>query len=96
MRLVYAIIAAFLVVATFAVIFSFYGRSTSTESRALSQVIADARDGRVDKIKTDGDTLTVYLMSGEKYTSGKEHDTNICEILAGSGVKISCPDGSQR
>ena len=93
MRPLYVLIAAVLVVAVFAVIYSFMGRSSSSESRDLSQVITDTQAGRVERIEVRGDRLTIHLTNGESYKSRKEEDTSITEVLQNAGVKMTRPDG---
>ena len=56
-----------ILVAVVAIVYTFFGRSDSTESRDFSSVISDAKAGDIDEIVVDGDSLKVSLVSGVEY-----------------------------
>ncbi len=83
-----------ILVAVVAIVFSFLGgRGKDIPSKGFSQVISDARDGRVDKITVDGDNLTVELVGGDKYKARKEGGSSIVEILKDNNVPVGGSDG---
>lgn len=55
----------------------------------LSQVIADAKGGLIDKIVVDNDSLTITRNDSTKYTSRKEAGASIFTILNDNGVDVS-------
>ncbi|OGO51980.1 MAG: cell division protein FtsH [Chloroflexi bacterium RBG_16_68_14] len=81
-----------ILVAVVAIVYSFFGRSDGTESKELSQVIADAKAGRVDEIIVSGDNLTVKE-GGQEYNSRKEEGASIFDQLREEGVEVGGPDG---
>ncbi|MSQ30164.1 MAG: ATP-dependent metallopeptidase FtsH/Yme1/Tma family protein [Dehalococcoidia bacterium] len=55
----------------------------------ISQVIADARDGRVEKITVNGDTLLVKLAGdSDEVRSRKETSSSMSELLKDNGVAV--------
>lgn len=60
----------------------------------ISTVVEWARQGQVDKIEVQGDTLALTTRNGEKYTSRKESGTSLQELLTASGVKMGA-DGAK-
>ncbi|MDP2936581.1 MAG: ATP-dependent zinc metalloprotease FtsH [Dehalococcoidia bacterium] len=60
----------------------------------ISTVVEWARQGQVDKIEVQGDTLALTTKTGEKYTSRKESGTSLQELLTASGVKMGA-DGAK-
>ncbi|HEX5139776.1 MAG TPA: ATP-dependent metallopeptidase FtsH/Yme1/Tma family protein, partial [Dehalococcoidia bacterium] len=77
-----------ILVAVIAIVVIFF-RPGSTESpkKDLSQVINDARDQRVEKIEVSGNNLKVVLKdNGGEYTSRKEDNTSLVEILTSNDI----------
>ena len=56
-----------ILVAVIAIVYSFFGRSSDVETKPFSQVIVDAKAGRLDKIEVSGDTLKVDPKTGPDY-----------------------------
>jgi cell division protease FtsH len=81
-----------ILVAVVAIVYSFFGRSEGAESRDFSQVIADAKAGRVDEIIVNGDSLTIKEGS-EEYKSRKEEGSSIVQILHDEGIQVGGTDG---
>ena len=50
-----------ILVAVIAIVVSFFRPPSNTQSQDLSQVIAEARNGQVESIEAQGDSLTVHL-----------------------------------
>jgi cell division protease FtsH len=77
-----------ILVAVIAVVVVFFRPSGGeTQSEPLSTVIQDAKGGKIEKIEVDGDKLTVTpIGGGEEYTSRKEADASIFQILGENGV----------
>ena len=68
-------------------------RPTSSNEEPLSYVLAEAREGNVERIEVSGDNLTAYLVGqSEPVTSRKESSSSIEEILRDSGIPVG-PDG---
>ncbi|MDP3767176.1 MAG: AAA family ATPase, partial [Dehalococcoidia bacterium] len=84
-----------ILVAVVAIVYSFFGRSDGTESRNLSEVIADAKAGRISEIVVDGDSLTVKPTSGPEYESRKEEGASVVDLLREEGVEVGGADGVQ-
>jgi cell division protease FtsH len=77
-----------ILVAVIAVVVVFFRPSGGeTKSEPLSTVIQNAKDKEIEKIVVDGDKLTVTpTQGGEDYTSRKEADASIFQILGENGV----------
>jgi len=71
-----------ILVAVVAIVYSFFGRSESTESKELSEVVADARAGQVSEIVVSGDSITATYKNGNEFKSRKEADTSLFALLA--------------
>jgi cell division protease FtsH len=80
-----------ILVAVIAVVVVFFRPSGGeTESQPLSTVIEHAKNKEIEKIVVDGDKLTVTPTGGEEeYTSRKEADASIFQILGENGVDTS-------
>ena len=76
-----------ILVAVVAIVYSFFGRSSGTESVELSVVIAAAKNGDVSKIEVDGNNLLV-TMNGQEFQSRKEDGSSIFELLSAAGVDV--------
>jgi cell division protease FtsH len=76
-----------ILVAVIAIVVVFFRPSSdSPSSQPLSQVIADAKADRIEKIEVEGDKLKVQIAGGEEYTSRKEEGSSIVDILSANGV----------
>ena len=76
-----------ILVAVVAIVYSFFGRSSGTESVELSVVIAAAKNGDVSKIEVDGNNLLV-TMNGQEFQSRKEEGSGIFDLLTAAGVDV--------
>ena len=81
-----------ILVAVVAIVYTFFNRSESTETRNISEVIAAAREGNVDEIAVNGDSLTVKEEDGTEYKSRKEGNTDVYTLLSEAGVPQSAID----
>ncbi|MDI6856955.1 MAG: ATP-dependent zinc metalloprotease FtsH [Dehalococcoidia bacterium] len=77
-----------IVVAVVAIVWSFLGtRPSTTENKDLGEVITLARQGKVESIEVDGDSLTVHLQGdSQTYKSRKESGSNIYQVFHDAGV----------
>jgi cell division protease FtsH len=83
-----------ILVAVIAIVVSFFRPSSGTESKDLSEVIELGRQGKVESIEAQGDSLTIHLKGDQRtYKSRKESDSSIVEILKASGVDVGGADG---
>ncbi len=84
-----------ILVAVIAIVVSFIRPPSSTESKDLSEVIAEARAGNVDVIEVQGQSLTVTLRDDpdQKFKSRIEEDDNIRQILQDNQVEVGGADG---
>ncbi|OGD93782.1 cell division protein FtsH [Candidatus Curtissbacteria bacterium RIFCSPHIGHO2_01_FULL_41_44] len=55
-------------------------------NKPLSQMIADIRDNKVEKIEIDGDRISVKLKDGQVYTSRKEENQSLFAALEAAKV----------
>ena len=77
------------------VVVMFFRPSTGSREVPLSQVIAQAQAGRVDRIEVAGNDLLVYLISDqEPVRSRKESASSIEQILRENNVPIGTGDGA--
>lgn len=71
-------------------VFSLFGSMSSqaalSETKPLSQVIADVRGGSVKTIDIEDTKLTVFRKDGSKYTSTKESQDSLVTLFEKSGV----------
>ncbi len=83
-----------ILVAVVAIVISLFRPSSGTETRDLSQVIEDARAGRIDTIQAKGDSLTIILKNNQQeYKSRKESGSSIVQILKDNGVEVGGQNG---
>ena len=82
-----------ILVAVVAIVYSFFGRSEGAKTEPFSQVIADAKAGRLSEITVSGDSLTVKPKTGQAYKSRKESDSNVVDLLREEGVDVGGPGG---
>ena len=73
-----------ILVAVVAIVYSFFGRSDSTETKDLSVLISQVNSGQIAKIVVSGENLAVTPNTGEEYKSRKEEGTDLYELLAGA------------
>jgi cell division protease FtsH len=72
-----------ILVAVIAIVVAFFRPSSGTSSRKdLSQVIADARAGSIEKIEVKGNSLKITKTDKTNYTSRKEDGSSITTILS--------------
>ena len=89
-----------ILVAVVAIVYSFFGRSSSTKSEPVSQIVADAKAGEVKEIVVDGDSLTVKYLTGEEVKSRKEKGSSITTLVSDKdgnlpkGLSITAKQGS--
>jgi cell division protease FtsH len=87
-----------ILVAVVAIVYSFFGRSKGPPTNDISQVIADAKAGRIAEIQVSGDTLTVKPKpnSGiDEYKARKEKDSSVIDTLRSEGVQVGGAAGVQ-
>ena len=82
-----------ILVAVVAIVYSFFRGGDDLESRDLSDVIAAAQDGQVDKIEVEGDSLKVIMNNGQEFESRKEEGASIVQILRENGVEVGGANG---
>jgi len=76
-----------ILVAVIAIVVVFFRPSSdSTTTQPLSTVIADAKDGNIEKLEVEGNKLTVKTSGGGEYTSRKEEGASIVSILSENGI----------
>ena len=83
-----------ILVAVIAIVVSFFRPPSNTQNQDLSQVIAEARNGQVESIEAQGDSLTVHLKNDQRtYKSRKESGSSIVEVLKDNGIQVGGTDG---
>ncbi len=83
-----------ILVAVIAIVVSFFRPPSGTESKDLSEIIALARNGQVESIEAQGDSLTVHLKNDQRtYKSRKESGSSIVTVLKDNGVQVGGTDG---
>ena len=75
-----------ILVAVVAIVVSLVSRGEGVETKDISEVIAAAKAGEVDKIKVSGDSLTVTTTHGEEFKSRKESGDSVYTLLSEAGV----------
>lgn len=77
-----------------AILVSLFRADDDRERIDFSEVIAAARDGKVERIEVHGATLRVTLTGeGEIAYSRMDRDTAILDLLQNEGVTVGGPDG---
>ena len=91
-----------ILVAVIAILFTLFPPSQGSETLDLSTVLDRARQGKIEKIEVQGNTLQITGTDGAKYTSRKEEGASIFTILrdaqvptGADGVKIAVKEPSQ-
>ena len=83
-----------ILVAVIAIVVSFFRPPSGTESKNLSEIIGLARNGQVESIEAQGDSLTVHLKNDQRtYKSRKESGSSIVEVLKDNGVQVGGAEG---
>jgi len=83
-----------ILVAVIAIVVSFFRPPSNTQNQDLSQVIAEARNGQVESIEAQGDSLTVHLKNDQRtYKSRKESGSSIFTVLKDNGIQVGGTDG---
>ncbi|HEY8171925.1 MAG TPA: ATP-dependent metallopeptidase FtsH/Yme1/Tma family protein, partial [Dehalococcoidia bacterium] len=78
-----------ILVAVIAIVVSFFRGGESSKNLDFSQVIANARDGRVENIEVSGKNLKVELRNDDqKYKSRIGDNTDVEQTLKDNGVQI--------
>ena len=84
-----------ILVAVVLVVVMFFRPSSTARDIPLSEVIAEARAGNVERIEARGDSLTVHLRTrDEPLGSRKEEASSIEEILRDNGVAVGAGEGA--
>ncbi len=83
-----------ILVAVVAVVFSFVSSGGGKENKPFGTVIEDAKEGRVERIKVNGNSLEVRYADGREFDSRKEDGSTVTEILQNEGVQTG-PNGVQ-
>ncbi len=78
-----------IIISVLAVFFTFFQAPSGKSTIPVSQVVQMAKDKEIRSIKVDIETLVIEDMGGNTYTSRKEENTNIFEMLETAGVDIS-------
>ncbi|MEX2238544.1 MAG: ATP-dependent zinc metalloprotease FtsH [Dehalococcoidia bacterium] len=76
-----------ILVAVIAIVFSLFGQGDDDPKRDFSQVVEDARGGRIQEIEVDGNSLTVTLKDAQTYKSRKEEGQSLYETFQNAGVE---------
>jgi cell division protease FtsH len=79
-----------ILVAVIAIVVAFFRPSSGSSSKLdITQVIADAKAEKIEKVEVNGDDLKVKLTDGKTYSSRKESSDSLVTILQQSGVDSS-------
>ncbi len=82
-----------ILVAVVAIVFSFFRKGDSAETLAFSQVIDYGREGKLESIEINGNSLDVTLRDDEqKYTSRVGDGTDVEQVLQDNGVILGGSD----
>lgn len=80
------VIGLFILFFVFSLFGSIDSQAALSETKPLSQVIADVRGGAVKTIDIEDTKLTVFRKDGTKYTSTKESQDSLVTLFEKSGV----------
>ena len=82
-----SIIYLLIIVAVMAVFFTLFRDPLGgSEEIPISEVVSMTARGQVESIEVQGEKLTIRTATGETFTSRKEADASIVEILSNAGV----------
>ena len=84
-----------IVVAVVAIVWAFLDdNGPKAQSKSLGDVIALARDNKIDTLEVSGNTLTFKLKGdSQEYKSRKESDTDLVKVLQDAGVTVGGDNG---
>ncbi len=85
-RLLIQFIGAFLILFFVAGTLSMLGGTGASKDVPISTLAQEIKDGKVEKIKVNGETLEITLVDGDKQRSRKEADGQLTETLINLGV----------
>ena len=78
-----------IIVAVLAIFFTLFSNSLGGSNEIpISEVVTLTAAGRVDRIEVNRDKLNIYTTIGEQFTSRKEADSSMVEILEESGIDL--------
>lgn len=80
------IIGLFILFFLFSLFGSLGNQAALSETKPLSTVVADVRDGKVKSIDVEDTRLTIIQKDGSKYVSTKESQDSLVSVLEKSGV----------
>jgi cell division protease FtsH len=76
------------------VVVMFFRPPAGSREVPISQVIADARDGKVEKISVDNDNLVIKLVGqADEIRSRKETSSSVSQLLKDNGVSVGSGKG---
>jgi cell division protease FtsH len=76
-----------ILVAVIAIVFSLFGQGGGEPKQDFSQVVEDARAGKIQQIEVDGNSLKITLNDEQTYESRKEEGQSLFETLQQAGVE---------
>ena len=82
--IIYLVVA----VAIILVFYNFASGPRGAEPKSISSIIKLAQEGRLSKILVEGDSLTAMTREGQVYTSRKEADSSVMQMLREAEVQI--------
>ena len=78
-----------IIVAVLAIFFTLFSNPFGgSDEIPISEVVTMTAAGRVDRIEVNRDKLNIYTTIGEQFTSRKEADSSMVEILEESGIDL--------
>ena len=76
-----------IIVAVTAIVFTLFSNAVDDDSElSINQVVAMAARGDIDTIEVKGDNLTILTNAGDTFTSRKEAESSVVEILQRANV----------
>ena len=85
-----------IIVAALAIFFTMVSGWGGSEELSFTEVLAMAKEDRIQRIEVQGEKLTVITRSGEKFNSRIGEETDIIEVLSSEGVDTSASGVSVR
>ena len=80
------VLGLFIVFLVFSLLGSVGGQNSTLPEKPLSTVIADVKDGKIEKIEVEETKLLVQYKGGEKVVSHKEPQESLLKVLESAGV----------
>jgi len=78
-----------IIIAVLAIFFTLFSNPLGGSNEIpISEVVTMTAAGRVDRIEVNRDKLNIYTTIGEQFTSRKEADSSMVEILEESGIDL--------